>query len=641
MPVNGWTLFSRAGFSILPQLPAGPVCDSRTSFRAPTCLFRLKRHLLHLPHLPLATCYFDEVFMAITFEHIFKSTSNGVIATDEAGRIVLINCQAEEILGLKRAQVLGTPIIDALPLTGAFVARCLETGEPQIGRHVLGKEVQFVANITLIRENGRTLGTVCNFQRLQQFEDSARELSSYKRLNRQLAAIIDSSFDGIWVCDAEGRVITINEASARLNRVRAEEVVGRKVEDIVKGDIFDRSVTLEVLKAKRQVTITQNVPRTGKQLLVTGTPAFDERGELFLVVTNERDMTRLNAMRDELEQSRMRAEKFKEELVKLNLKELQGQAIVAESEAMQQVLRVAFKLAKLEASNILLLGESGTGKGLLAKFIHTSGRRCKKPFIQINCAALPETLLEAELFGYEKGAFTGAREQGKVGLFELAHGGTLFLDEIGDMPPQVQAKLLKYLDDQMVLRLGGVAPKKVDCTVIAATNRDLAHLVKRGRFRQDLFFRLNTFTVNIPALRERPEDVFELTRFFLKRFNKEYGLNRRMSPEALQRFKTHSFPGNVRELKNMVKMGVVMSEDDAITLATLVPALCEAPVASSANRRTRAGLNVELAALEREILKNAAASCRTTREMADVLQVNQSTVVRKLKKHGLSVIDAQ
>jgi len=596
----------------------------------------LKRHLL-----PLATCYCDEVFMAITFEHIFKSTSNGVIATDEAGRIVLINCQAEEILGLKGAQVLGTPIIDALPLTGAFVARCLETGEPQIGRHVLGKEVQFVANITLIRENGRTLGTVCNFQRLQQFEDSARELSSYKRLNRQLAAIIDSSFDGIWVCDAEGRVITINEASARLNRVRAEEVVGRKVEDIVKGDIFDRSVTLEVLKAKRQVTITQNVPRTGKQLLVTGTPAFDERGELFLVVTNERDMTRLNAMRDELEQSRMRAEKFKEELVKLNLKELQGQAIVAESETMQQVLRVAFKLAKLEASNILLLGESGTGKGLLAKFIHTSGRRCKKPLIQINCAALPETLLEAELFGYEKGAFTGAREQGKVGLFELAHGGTLFLDEIGDMPPQVQAKLLKYLDDQMVLRLGGVAPKKVDCTVIAATNRDLAHLVKRGKFRQDLFFRLNTFTVNIPALRERPEDVFELTRFFLKRFNKEYGLNRRMSPEALQRFKTHSFPGNVRELKNMVKMGVVMSEGDAITLATLVPALCEAPVASSANRRTRAGLNVELAALEREILKNAAASCRTTREMADVLQVNQSTVVRKLKKHGLSVIDAQ
>jgi PAS domain S-box-containing protein len=578
--------------------------------------------------------------MAITFEHIFNSTSNGVIATDAAGRIVLINRQAEEILGLHRERVVGTPLIDALPQTGTHVARCLESGEPQLGRHVLGREVQFVANITLIRENGISLGAVCNFQRLQQFETSARELDSYQRLNRQLQAIIDSSFDGIWVCDAEGRVITINEASERLNQVRAQEVVGKKIEDMVKSDIFDRSVTLEVMKSKRQVTITQNVPRTGKKLLVTGTPAFDEQGELLLVVTNERDLTRLNAMRDELEQSRMRAEKFKEELVKLNLKELKGRDIVAESESMQQVLRVAFKLAKLEASNILLLGESGTGKGLLAGFIHTSGRRCKKPFIQINCAALPETLLEAELFGYEKGAFTGAREQGKVGLFELAQGGTLFLDEIGDMPPQVQAKLLKYLDDQMVQRLGGVAPKKVDCTVIAATNRELEALVKRGKFRHDLFFRLNTFTVRIPPLRERPEDVFELTSRFLKQFNQEFGLNRRLSAEALHQLKSHAFPGNVRELKNMIKTAVVMSEEDVIALPILAPALCEVTGVSAAGRRLRSGLNSELNALEREILKTAAANCRTTREMAAVLRVNQSTVVRKMRKHGLVPFDA-
>jgi PAS domain S-box-containing protein len=579
--------------------------------------------------------------MAITFEHIFNSTSNGVIATDAAGRILLINRQAEEILGLHRERVVGTPLIDALPETGAHVAWCLESGEAQLGRHVLGREVQFVANITLIRENGISLGAVCNFQRLQQFETSARELESYKRLNRQLQAIIDSSFDGIWVCDAEGRVITINEASERLNQVRAEEVVGKKIEDMVKSDIFDRSVTLEVLKSKRRVTITQNVPRTGKKLLVTGTPAFDERGELLLVVTNERDMTRLNAMRDELEQSRMRAEKLKEELVRLNLKELKGQNIVAESESMQQVLRVAFKLAKLEASNILLLGESGTGKGLLAGFIHASGRRRRKPFIQINCAALPETLLEAELFGYEKGAFTGAREQGKVGLFELAHGGTLFLDEIGDMPSQVQAKLLKYLDDQMVQRLGAVAPKKVDCTVIAATNRDLERLVKRGRFRHDLFFRLNTFTVRIPPLRERPEDVFELTSCFLKQFNKEFHLKCRLPAEALQQLKSHAFPGNVRELKNMIKMAVVMSEEDSIALPILAPELCEASEVPAVGRRMRSGLNAELNALERKILKTAAANCRTTREMAAVLQVNQSTVVRKMRKHGLALIDAK
>jgi PAS domain S-box-containing protein len=577
---------------------------------------------------------------SITFEHIFNSTSNGVIATDAQGCIVLINGQAEEILGLRSDQILGTPITEVLPKTGVFIKKCLATGRPQLGRHVLGREIQLVANITPIREKKVLLGTVCNFQRLQQFEDSARELESHKRLNRQLEAIIASSSDGIWVCDGQSRVITINKASERLNHVKAEEVVGKTIEALMKSGLFDRSVTLEVLKTRREETITQYVPRTGKHLLVTGTPAFDDKGHLFLVVTNERDMTKLNAIRDDLEQSRMRAEKFKEELIKLSLHELKDQDIVAVSEAMRQVLRVAFKLAKLEASNILLLGESGTGKGLLAKFIHHSSRRRRKPFIQINCAALPETLLEAELFGYERGAFTGAREQGKVGLIELSHGGTLFLDEIGDMPAHVQAKLLKYLDDQVVLRLGGVVPKKVDCMIIAATNRDLESLARKGRFRQDLFFRLNTFTVKIPPLRERPEDVFELTNVFLKYFNKEYGTNRRISPEALLHLKRYAFPGNVRELKNMIKMALVMCESELLDPAAFALPSSGLPSTALVRQPLKGGLADDLDALERTILKNAAANCRTTREMAALLQINQSTVVRKLKKHGLSKVDA-
>jgi PAS domain S-box-containing protein len=573
---------------------------------------------------------------AVTYRHVFDSTSNGVIATDERGRIVLINARAEEILGLTRQAALGAPVAELLPLTGEHVHRCLATGLPQLGRHVRGRQVQFVANITRIEEGGRVRGAVCNFQRLQQFEDSARELESYQRLNRQLQAIIDSSFDGIWVCDAEGRVITINAASERLNQVQAAEVVGRKVADLVRSGFFDRSVTLEVLQTGRQATITQNVPRTGRQLLVTGTPAFDEAGRLFLVVTNERDMTRLNAMRDELELSRMRAEKLKEELIKRDLQAMKGLEIVAESEAMQQVLRAAFKLAKHEASNILLLGESGTGKGLLASFIHSSGRRRKKPFIQINCAALPETLLEAELFGYEKGAFTGAREQGKIGLFELAHGGTLFLDEIGDMPPAVQAKLLKYLDDQIVQRLGGVVPKKVDCSILAATNRDLEERVRKGKFRKDLFFRLNTFTIRMPPLRERPEDIFELAARFLKQFNREFNLNRRLSPEALQQLKSYPFPGNVRELKNLIKMAVVMSEEAAIAPSVLAGSFGDAHGAAALRPSDRSGLTEELDALEREILKRAVGSHRTTRGIAAALGISQSSVVRKLRKHGLS-----
>ncbi|MEJ2731939.1 MAG: sigma 54-interacting transcriptional regulator, partial [Deltaproteobacteria bacterium] len=192
----------------------------------------------------------------------------------------------------------------------------------------------------------------------------------------------------------------------------------------------------------------------------------------------------------------------------------------------------------MEASNILILGETGTGKGLLAKLIHQFSHRKKKPFIQINCAALPETLLEAELFGYEKGAFTGAREHGKIGLFELAHEGTLFLDEIGDLPLAVQAKLLKYLDDHEIMRLGVIKPKPVDCTIIAATNRNLEASSRQRKFRQDLFFRLNTFVIQTPPLRERPDDIFELVNHLLAKYNRHYVLRRRISPGAMEQIKS-------------------------------------------------------------------------------------------------------
>jgi len=279
---------------------------------------------------------------------------------------------------------------------------CLKTGKPQLGRQIFGKRVSLVLNITPIQQNGQVLGAVCSFQKMQQFELAAQKLKSYKQLNKQLEAIFKSSSDGIWVCDSQGKVISINGASEKLNGIKAEKIIGKNVADIVESGLFDRSVTLEVLETKRQVSIVQYVKKTEKYLLATGTPAFDENGDIFLVVTNERDMTQLNAIKEQLEQTRMVSEKFKDKLAELSMLELKEQGIIAETKEMRQVLRAALKLSHLEASNILILGESGTGKGLLAKFIHENSKRRKKPFIQINCAALPEGLLEAELFGYEK-----------------------------------------------------------------------------------------------------------------------------------------------------------------------------------------------------------------------------------------------
>lgn len=576
----------------------------------------------------------------VSHQQILDASCNAVIATDQSGLVVFANAQVRGSIGLDPDSILGAPITDCLPISGPLVLAALKTGQPQLGRHIHGKELSLVLNITLIREGGSVTGAVCIFQDLEQFESSARQLESYTRLNRQLKAIFESSSDGIWVCDGQGKVIDVNGASEKLNGIRARSVLGKTVNQLLATGLFDRSVTLEVLETKRQVSVVQYIKKTQKTLLATGTPVFNEDGSIFLVVVNERDMTQLNSIRDQLEQSRMVTEKFKNELAELSVLELKNQAIIAESDSMRDVLRIALKLAHVEASNILILGESGTGKGLLAKFIHQNGRRKNQPFVQINCAALPENLLEAELFGYEKGAFTGAREQGKAGLFELAQGGTLFLDEIGDLPLSVQAKLLKYLDDHEVMRLGALKARKIDCTVIAATNRDLEAWTRNKLFRQDLFYRLNTFTIRIPPLRERIEDIFELVNHFLAKYNQAYKLNKRVAPKALRSLQNHPFAGNVRELKSLLKKAMLMSDQEVLDqLIEPGPGLGNRPTRSPGfpgGEKKPRGLTAEMDALERAIIEEAMASCPSTRQLARHLGISQPTVVRKLKRHGLS-----
>ncbi len=574
----------------------------------------------------------------ITYAHIFASSSNGVIATDASGQIVLINPQASNILKLDKKRIVGSHIRAVLPMSGRLVTKCLASGESQLGRHIVGKKVSLVVSVTPILEDQRILGAMATFQKMQDFEDSARQLESYRRLNVQLEAIFKSSSDGIWLCDGSGKIIKINGASEKINDIKAKDVVGKNVREIVQEGLMDRSATLEVLETQRQVSLLQYLKKTDKYLLVTGTPVFDENGRISLVVVNERDMTQLNIIKEKLAQTRMETERFKDELVELSLLELKEQQIIAKSEEMRQVLRVAVKLAKMEASNILILGETGTGKGLLAKFIHQYSRRQKKPFIQINCAALPETLLEAELFGYEKGAFTGAREHGKIGLFELAHEGTLFLDEIGDLPFSVQAKLLKYLDDHEIMRLGSIKPKQVDCTIIAATNRNLEARSRQRKFRQDLFFRLNSFVMHIPPLRARPDDIFELVNHLLDKYNRQYAQRRSISPSAMEQIKSYAFPGNVRELKNMIKIAVMMSEMDSLDdyiLRNLKTSVLEQSDYSQ-KFGSQMSLPEETSAFEKKLLQNAMTNFKTTREMAGFLGINQSTVVRKMKKHDLA-----
>jgi PAS domain S-box-containing protein/TyrR family helix-turn-helix protein len=468
--------------------------------------------------------------------------------------------------------------------------------------------------------------------------DIGQCLMSYEELNRQLNLILDCSADGIWVLDRETRVLNVNKAAEELNAIKTEDVIGKTVTELVDSGLFDRAISPEVLARCEQVTIYEKTKKTNKVLLYTGTPSFDNQGNIAYIVVNERDVTQMNTLREELEQSRMIAEKFKDELTWKSVLEYKTLGIVAESVEMRQIVDAALKLARIEASNILLLGKSGTGKGLLAKFIHQNCSRKNNPLIQINCAALPETLLEAELFGYEKGAFTGASEQGKAGLFELAHRGVLFLDEIGDLPLPLQAKLLKYLDDHQIIRLGGTRSHWIDCMVIAATNRNLDERVREGKFRQDLLYRLNTFTVKIPTLAERPADILELVNHYLKKYNDAYHQKKRISQKGYAALLQYRFPGNVRELKNILKRAAVMCESELLDnfIAESLP-----PTEPAANQKDKKLTKMSRLAdavekVERDLFKTARAQCRTTRAMAAVLGVSHATVVRKMQKYGLN-----
>ncbi|QGY41553.1 PAS domain-containing protein [Pseudodesulfovibrio cashew] len=568
---------------------------------------------------------------------ILDAVSYALVALDLNCHVLYLNKSATRFLqsrGRAVADYIGHPSDSLLPLATPKAREAMAGPDFQKGEgRIVAKGKELFYEITPLMIDNKLAGSVVSLQRPERYEELACNLETYQNMARQLQTIFQASSDGIWVTDGNGVILDINKASERLNAIDRESLIGTNVRDLLDKGIVDDAVTLHVMRSKRQRTIIQYIQSTGKQLLVTGTPAFDDKGELFLVVLNERDITDLNELRENLEEARRAQAKVQEELDGLTMLEFEHGGVVAESKSMREVLTTCLRLSKLESTTILLLGDSGTGKGLLARFIHKSGPYKQKPFISVNCAALPESLFEAELFGYEKGAFTGAVEAGRIGLIELAGEGTLFLDEVGELAPASQAKLLKCLDEREYLPLGAGKPKLLRCNIIAATNRDLDAMVQAKRFRKDLLYRLNTFSVSIPPLRMRPEDLFELVTLILRECNKKYETNKRITSKLLDRLQQYDFPGNVRELKGLLRKAVVMANGEVIDDFIIELLQSDTSLEESQSRET---LIEAVDAVERKMLTKARATCSGTREMASLLGVSQPTIVRKLKKHGIS-----
>lgn len=476
-----------------------------------------------------------------------------------------------------------------------------------------------MSNQLLLNNNGK-VGDV-------QLQASSDDLN---QLNKILKSVIDSSYDAIFVCDNNAIGLMMNEAYTRMTGVTPDELIGRHMKDLIEEGIISSSATLKVLEEKSSVTIVQSVK--GKELLVTGNPVYNEKGEITHVVSNLRDISELNRLRKEIKENRELKERYLNELKRMKQKELEElhlDGVIAQSDEIIEALGLAKKLAKVDTT-ALLLGESGVGKEVFANIIQSGGPRADKPYIKVNCAAIPEHLLESELFGYEKGAFTGAYEL-KKGYFEHADGGTIFLDEIGEMSLELQAKLLRVLQNYEIVRVGGTKPIKVDVRVISATNRDLEKMVEEGKFRKDLFYRLNVVPLRIPPLRERKADIPPLAYSFLNKINKRYGMNKRFAVDVIEQFERYDWPGNIREMENLIERLVITSDEEIITLEDLPDKLLGVEDLSR-----NKSLKDTLEQVERKIIRDAIKKYKTTRKAAEALGVSQSTIVKKMKRLNIS-----
>lgn len=379
---------------------------------------------------------------------------------------------------------------------------------------------------------------------------------------KALIMALESSYDGIHILDSEGNTLYINDACTRIEGLSKEEAIGKNIRQLVKEGVYSESVTLKVLETEKPETIIQTA-KNGNEILATGVPTFKLDGTIDNVIVNSRDITDLNNLKRELSAR-------ENELERLRLEQRQFGNVIANSTAMKKVLGIALTVAKVD-STVLITGESGVGKGLLAQFIHDNSSRAKGHFIKIDCSSIPETLIESELFGYEKGAFTGAEKTGKIGLLEMANGGTVFLDEIGEMPLSMQPKLMRAIQDREIVPVGGKEVRKLDVRFISATNVDLVKMVQEKTFREDLYYRLNVVPINIPPLREREADILPLIKQMLGRINDRYELNKDFTVEVYNNLLSYSWPGNVRQLENFIERIVVSSPNDLIESEELSP----------------------------------------------------------------------
>ncbi|WP_243439838.1 sigma-54 interaction domain-containing protein [Fundidesulfovibrio soli] len=455
-------------------------------------------------------------------------------------------------------------------------------------------------------------------------------------LSAHMDSILDTLGDGVYITDRDGVTLKVNTMYEKLTGLKREDILGRNVRELKKSGVYNTALNPEIVATGKPVTRVQTNMHD-RRMVLSGYPIFDEEGAVTLVVTYARDITMMSQMKDQIAEQRELIEKYHKNFDYFNKAKTQQTPIVVTSAVMTRLVEQIQRIAPTDAT-VLLLGETGVGKDVVARKMHGLSSRHDRPFFKVDCASIPENLIESELFGYVPGAFSGALTKGKIGFFELADKGTIFLDEIGELPQIMQSKLLRVLQDQEVVRVGSTQAKKVDVRIVAATNRDLAEEVRKGTFRSDLYYRLRVAVLNIPPLRDRPEDILPLTRTFLERFTARYRKRLVLSHAVEEAMKNYRWPGNVRELENMIQSLVITCEKDVVELGDLPgamlddqkPTVLAASLACHIDNAAGRPLKEIMAEIERGLIRDALEAHGSVTKVARMFGVNRTTIFRKL-----------
>lgn len=477
---------------------------------------------------------------------ILNTTSEGMVVIDHEGFIIMFNDSAERASDTKREDVIGRQIKEFIPSTGLL--RVMQTNQKEVNQEItLGNGMELITTrIPLVNADKEIIGAFAVFRNKMEAVQLAEQITDLKEIQTMLQAIIQSSDEAISVVDDQGRGLLINPAYTRITGLTKTQVIGKPASiDIYEGE----SMHMKVLQTKKPVRgVNMRVGPKHKEVIVNVAPIIVDgclKGSVGVI----HDVSEIQALTHELNRAR--------QIIRTLQAKYSFDDIIGASEEMKLPIEQA-KLSARTPATVLLRGESGTGKELFAHAIHNASDRKFNKFVRVNCAAISESLLESELFGYDEGAFTGASRGGKVGFFEEANQGSIFLDEIGELPANIQAKLLRVLQEKEIVRVGGTKPIPINVRVIAATNINLEQAIANGSFREDLYFRLNRMPIFIAPLRKRKEDLRELAEHLINKINQEYGRSiEGITAAAIHKMQIYNWPGNVRELENILGRAII------------------------------------------------------------------------------------